>query len=420
MLKSKRNKTKSKERKTKTKNIEDDEEILSVSSVESQPEEQAKTAKTKGSQIKHISADERRLQMANSLIQTLTENEENDIEEHIKKTKSDFCEERSKRLNMVSESSFIRCHLSCITSVNFIDDIKVITTSKDSRCFIVDLITEKKQMLPEFTNSALMCSAVSSNNKNVVFAGKDKKIYLYNIESNKILSVLPKAHTDTITGIKFDPDNEQVYSVSKDNNMKVWALNNFNNLIYMETFYGHTGHIWDIDVLSSNRILTCGNDKNMHQWKIDAQSFLQYKQGNSQIDCISAISKNHFYAGDYDGKLKLYSIDKKKSIAEILNTDNKEAHCPIVSLHAVRNTDIVFTGGINGQIRAYKANYSKNVNHIESVGSLTINQTNGIVSCINSNSRLLVAGFSKDAKNGRWDTDYSLKHHGIAIVKVYS
>ena len=429
-------------KKDKLNLIEDvnDEEILSESSVDSEEidKQQQKQGKNKVKEVveekslfkQNMSADEKRLIMAKTLINTIEsqskDNLDNDFNHELKKSKQETCEEKSKYLKLSQETldhSFVRCHLSTITSVNFIDSSKIITTSKDGRSFIIDVNTEQKTILPEFSQKPLLCASLTNNKKNVLFAGNDRKIYLFNLESNKIISVLSKAHQDAITGIKVDTDNEQVYSVSKDNNMKVWAMNDFNNLVYMETFYGHTNSIWDIDALSSNRILTCGNDSNIHHWKIDAQSFLQYKQGASQYDCISAVNKNYFYSGDYDGKLKLFSIEKKKALADILNyngnlKDLTEVHCPILSIHAIRNSDLCLTGSINGNINVFKANYSKNINQIENLGRVNI-LNNGIVSCLSSNDKLLIAGISKDAKNGRWDVDNSLKHSGVAIVKIF-
>lgn len=433
MLKNKRvNKKQTKKEKEKTKeNMKDDDfEINSESSLDSeeidrlQKNEGEKKKKEVQNELfkKGMSNDDKRLLMAKTLIKSIEDKNE-DFDNQLKIAKNDICNEKSKFLIRNHESpSFIKCHLSTITSINFIDDYKIVTTSKDNRSFIIDLITQKKHLLPQFTDKPIITSQITKDGRNILFGGNDKKIYLLNLDTEKIISVLPKAHNDTITSIKIDPSNEQIYSVSKDNNMKVWALNDYNNLIHMETFYGHTNHIWDMDVLNTNRVVTCGNDSNIHQWRIDSQSFLQYKQGSAIYDCISAVNKNYFYSGDYEGKLKLFNVDKKKQIADIINSSlygDTSYHRPIISLHSIKNSDLVFTGGLNGEIIAYKTNYSKLVNHIDLIGKVNTSSNNGIISCMSTNKNLLVYGLSKDSKNGRWDTDYDLKSIGIGIVNIF-
>lgn len=443
-IKSKKNKSLKKSDKDNIKLNEsfEDEEIKSESSLDSEEidrrmktnnEHKDNKTKSNDNQIinskinKELSADEKRLMLANKLISTLKENNDDEDNEYnlnyeIKKAKSEHIETLSNKIKSSEEInySFIKCHLSGITSINFINDNTIITTSKDKRAFIIDLIKEQKTLIPEFTNKSLYCSAVTKDFKNIIFGGKDRKLYTYNIESNKIINTLQKAHTDAITNIKMDSNNEQVYTSSYDNNLKVWAINNYSNFIHMETFYGHTGNINDIDILGTNRVVSCGNDANIHLWKIDTQSFLQYKQGDAQYDSISTVNKEYFYTGDYLGNLKLYNINKKKQLSNIINNSsmiNVNKHYPIYSLASIKNSDVVITGSVEAKINVYSADFAKPVNSLKQLQSINL-LNNGIVSCLNFNKGILVAGFSKDSKNGRWDIDYNLKNSGIAIARI--
>lgn len=434
---------KQKEIKTKRNNKlaeSDDEEINSESSIDSNEvdkknltsiskleDQQGKKTIFAKEYSKAISSDERRLLMAKTLINSVKNKEEDAdaediVDEELAKTKADYCQELSKNLKE-SESydySFIKCHLGGITSLNFLDNHTLITTSKDRRSMLIDLNTEKKTLLPAFTNKQIYTCAIARDRKNLLFAGADKKIHVFNLETNKILNTCNKAHTETITKLVIDPENEQVYSVSKDNILKMWGLNSYNNLVHMETFYGHTSYIYDLDYLSTNRLISCGSDANILQWKIDSQSYLQYKQGDSSYECISAINKNYFYAGDYDGSLKLFSLNKKKQISEVKNYSKDKSYdpTPILSMYSVKNTDLLFTGTTNGTLNIYQCNYSKG-NKINNVRSIRLKE-NGIVSAITANNEnVLALAYSKEAKNGRWDVDYDLKHSGIAIVKLF-
>lgn len=437
MLKNKRNVSKKKNNinNKKQKDILD-EEIESVSEENSILSEEdnnlnlneknkAKTTLEKN-MSKSISLDEKRLLMAKTLIDTVGEGE---VDEELQKSKNEYCTELSKNL-IIKDSydfQFIKCHLSGITSITYLDNNTIITTSRDKRSFIIDINSEKKTLLPEFTDKPLLSSCLSKDKKNVFFVGGDCKIHLYNIESNKIINVLPKAHTDSITKICVDPINEQVYTVSKDHNLKVWGLNSYNNLIHMETFYGHLNSVYDMDILQSNRLVTCGADANVHQWKIDSQSFLQYKQGDISYESLYVMNKSYFITGDYLGSLKLFNINKKKHIGEITSnlksknsfdriTSIGEDNYPILSLFGFRNSDLFFAGSTEGNIEAYSCNYNK-TNKMSKLANINILKE-GIVSVINGNKNSLCFAFSKEGRNGRWDVDYELKKSGIAVVKL--
>lgn len=463
----------------------DDEEINSESSVDSEeidkkikkqnqkkanngdldlvePNEDTAKADLQKQLSKAISADERRLIMAKTLIGSLEDDKE--VDEELVKTKNEHCTEISK--NFISKSQeekydyqFIKCHISGITCVRYINEHTVVTTSKDRRSFIVDLNTEKKTLLPEFTDKPLNSCVVTKDKKNILFVGNDKRITVFNIESNKTISSFGKAHNDSIMKIELDPENDQVYTCGKDNNLKVWALNSYNNIVNLETFYGHISYIYDLDVLSTNRIVTCGNDANIHQWKIDVQSYLQYKQGDFSYEAINAINKNYFFVGDYLGNLKLFTINKKKQISEVKNyarskinscskkrvyginnsNDNDVAGLtsissimnnsivkgndeieasPIVSMFSFKNTDMLFTGTVNGTVNAYSCNYAKGSNKINCISSIQLLE-DGVISAISGNDKSLCFAYSKEAKNGRWDVDYNLKHSGLAVVKLF-
>lgn len=395
---------------------------------------------------KAISADERRLIMAKTLIGSLGDDKE--VDDELDKTKNEYCTEISK--NFINKEKydyqFIKCHISGITSVRYLNEHTVITTSKDKRSFIVDLNTEKKTLLPEFTDKPLNSCVVTKDKKNILYVGNDKRITVFNIESNKTISSVGKAHNDSIMKIELDPENDNIYTCGKDNNLKVWAMNSYSNIVNLDTYYGHISTIYDLDVLSSNRVITCGNDANVHQWKIDAQSYLQYKQGDCSYEAINAINKNYFFVGDYFGSLKLFTINKKKQISEVKNHINTNANLsnsnsskyskftsisaimnksviepepsPILSMFSFKNTDVLFTGTTNGVVNVFNCNYAKGSNKINLMSSIQL-KDEGIISAISGFGSSICMAYSKEAKNGRWDVDYSLKHSGLAIVKLF-
>ena len=64
-------------------------------------------------------------------------------------------------------------------------------------------------------------------------------------------------HRDTVTGITFDTENDQFYTVSRDRSLKMW---NIREMAYMDTHYGHHSEILGIESFSRDRVMTCGMD----------------------------------------------------------------------------------------------------------------------------------------------------------------
>ena len=76
-------------------------------------------------------------------------------------------------------------------------------------------------------------------------------------------------HRDAITGIKFDRENDQFYTVSADRSMKVW---NIREMAYMDSHYGHQSTVLDMQTYSKNRVISCGLDRQVIFWKINEES----------------------------------------------------------------------------------------------------------------------------------------------------
>jgi len=56
-----------------------------------------------------------------------------------------------------------------------------------------------------------------------------------------------------------------MYSVSADMTLKMWSLR---ERAFMDTFYGHTGTILNIQYLTNDRLITTANDTHVIVWKV--------------------------------------------------------------------------------------------------------------------------------------------------------
>lgn len=350
------------------------------------------------------------------------------------------------------EAAYIKGHHSSITDLAIANDSSfVVTSSKDTRGIIFDINTSKKTLLPQFTSKAINCVALSSDNKRAFFGGKDKFIYAIDLLSMKLIQKI-KAHNEQISGLLFDTSKEQFYSIGNDHLLKVWSNENEQS-IQLETFYGHTSKINCIEHLpgEQDRILTCGMDNTINLWKVEAQSFVQFKITDLYpVDCLAAIHSDYFLSGNYNGEIDLWQTNKKKCIRKLpyshgyeksfsfnhsfLNNhedyidDNKEVNVmignPILTLGGVSNSDMFYSGSCDGIVNFYKFSLNEDDENegfpsIENRKMVNIS-SNGCLNAIkvNKSKDMLVVGNGNDGKKGRWNVNYNAKL-GITIIKLY-
>ena len=410
------------------------------------------------------SYDEKKLRMAKMLLdkfdkENKEENEKSDSEEENseeimnKKIIEKYTKEmQNQKINFFSENkdiifspkeiSFIKGHKSTITdlSISSKGDL-IISSSKDTRGILFDLNKQKKILFPKFTNKALNCCVFSPDEKSVFFGGKDHYIYQIDLSSFDIIQKI-KAHNESVTGIIFDKIKDQFYSVGNDKVLKVWSSDT-NPAILLETFYGHTSQINNIKSIPGeiNRYITTSLDGYINLWKVDSQSFLQFNTSNMYpIDCISPLTNDIFFTGNYNGSIQAWRTNKKKFVYSLnyshgyeekfninhpffdLNLKNKgpevEVGKPVLSLESPAFSDLLISGSINGEINFYKVDKEGNNINIEIKNKMNI-KNKGCLNVIKycQDKKFIVVGNGTDNKFGRWNKEYDNKL-GITIVKL--
>lgn len=422
------------------------------------------------------SADTKRLKMARKLITEIegkmtdeaNDEEENkrDIDGYLKEQKlkenNEYQQEFYTKINP-KHKIFLKGHLSSITSIDISSDSKnLISCGKDCRGIKWDLETNKKFLLPQFTKRSLLTCIWAPDDKNAFFAGADRHIYQMDVHNEKLIQSF-KAHNDSISGLLFDPNQEQYYSIGFDKIMNVWGVSPTQKSIKIENFYGHTNRINDFDYLLSGKIISCGSDHQMNLWKLDSQSFLKFQSNDSflsLIDNLRVLNSSTFTTGGNDGTVSIWKTNKKKaqnkiqnahgyskefkaehdffqSYNNLLNYENElidsnlqneevndklsktnevKVPNPICSLATIRNSDIIFSGSLNGKLNIYRHFDGNNISLLNDIdiGKGCVNAMK-----VDKNNEFMVLGYGKDQRLGRWFTDKNAKC-GISIVKLFN
>ena len=413
------------------------------------------------------SYDEKKLRMAKMLIEKFegggggggeeneksnSDEEENSEDITNKKIIEKYNQEmKSQQINFFSseknilfspqEISFIKSHKSTITdlSISSKGDF-ILSCAKDTRGILYDLNTEKKILFPKFTNKALTCCAFAPDEKSVFFGGKDHYIYQLDIKNYTVIQKI-KAHNESVTGIIFDKIKDQFYSIGNDKVLKVWSTDTSPSIL-LETFYGHTSKINCIKNMPGeiNRYITTSLDGYINLWKVDSQSFLQFNtNGIYPIDCITSLTNDIFFTGNFNGTIQAWKTNKKKSVYKIdyahgfqnkfninhpffdLNLKNKgpiiEIGNPILSLESPVFSDLLISGSINGEINFYQVEKENNIK-LELKNKINI-KNKGCLNVIKycPEKKFIVVGNGTDNKFGRWNKEYDTKL-GITIIKL--
>lgn len=96
-------------------------------------------------------------------------------------------------------------------------------------------------------------------------AGDDCQIKLWDTRSLQLIDTL-RGHKNTINGIKFGTNSNNLCSISADLTLKQW---DFSQRGLIETFYEHNAEILDIDCFNGDDFLTSGYDHQVISWKTE-------------------------------------------------------------------------------------------------------------------------------------------------------
>eukprot|EP00347_Sterkiella_histriomuscorum_P001221 403372861 len=321
------------------------------------------------------------------------------------------------------ERTFLKGHKKAITALEWSSDNRsLFTASKDCNLIQWDLESQKKLFFKgDKHNRAIqghydepLCLAVSPNGKYLVSGGKDRIVRVWDIHNQQQIQTF-MGHRDSITSIKFDRENDQFYTVSNDRSLKVW---NIREMAYMDSHYGHQSDILGMDSYSTDRLLSCGLDRQVIFWKINEDSELLYKNEKHTVDTINVINSQYFVTGSSDNCLDLWVMNKKKPIFTLEKPHQDDSW--VLSTANVRNSDLLCSGSYDGQLVFYK--FNKEEKKLE-----VIRRETGLEGCLNNlkfsnvrgnqfNQTMLAVTHSKDERLGRWHVQPKIKD-GITILR---
>ena len=163
-----------------------------------------------------------------------------------------------------ADSSFIlEGHEDIINDILLLNENNNLLSVSDDKTLRIWNMEYKECINSIKTQVIQTCLGILKNGKFMV-GGEDGSITIFNIEGFEPINSI-QMHDEPIELLYESPFNGDIISGAQDNLVKIFNLNNDNNIKILE---GHQNTILFVSQLDENTILTTSVDKTVKIWKI--------------------------------------------------------------------------------------------------------------------------------------------------------
>lgn len=217
--------------------------------------------------------------------------------------------------------------------------------------------------------------AFSPDNRQILAAGSEKKIRLFNTLGELKHTPEKSNHSDWISRVRFSPQKKNVgvapyfVSVGWDGWLKVWNL----NFTCRFSFKAHENNINGVDIspIYGNLIATGGKDRKLYVWDVADLKKPKYEyDAGSTINSIAFHPLLPWIAAATENEIRIWSmndaVNEKKaigSVEHITDVTTAGGHCKrrhgCTSLAFSSNGEKLYGGFTDGTIIVWEINQQK-------------------------------------------------------------
>ncbi|XP_059847784.1 WD repeat-containing protein 55 isoform X1 [Hypanus sabinus] len=233
--------------------------------------------------------------------------------------------------------------------------------------------------------------AFSHNGEELVTVSKDKSIHILNVESGKMVTRIPKAHSVAINSLKLIDEN--LFATGDDDGLlKVWDLRKKTSFMEMKN---HDDYISDITIDQNKKILlTTSGDGTMCVFNIKRRRFeLQSEFQDGDLTSLAIMKRgSKVMCSSSEGMIYLFNWDGFGATSDRFSVQRESIDC------VVPITDnILCTASMDGVIRAV------NILPNRVIGSVGQHPGESIEQIAKSREGHFLASCAHDQKVKFWD-----------------
>ncbi|MGL5873644.1 MAG: hypothetical protein ACRC2R_14970 [Xenococcaceae cyanobacterium] len=222
-------------------------------------------------------------------------------------------------------TQLLQGHQQPIVNLSFSNDGKLLKSeSKDKTAHWWDLVSGDRAINIETQNYSEKLNnlnfiknlALSPDNKILATSGDENRVYLWNLESDKLFKIFNE-HQGAIERLTFSADSKLLATASKDKTAILWDVESGTPL---KTFIGHLDGVNSIAISPDGKLLATGSwDKTVKLW--DMTSGWQQKTWFEHKGCVRSVvfspDGTLLATGSSDCKIYLWQVASGKKIRTI-------------------------------------------------------------------------------------------------------
>jgi WD40 repeat protein len=206
-------------------------------------------------------------------------------------------------------------HLSLVESLAYSPNGKFIASGGYQEVILWDAQTGAlRQRITGFADR-VVALAFSNDGKLLATGGgaptEDGELKVFDSDTGKLSFEVKSAHSDTVYGVSFSPDDKILASCGADKFVKTFEVPSGKLL---KSFEGHTGHVLDVGWKSDGKLLaSCGADKAIKVWdyeKGEQARTIALPMGSKELTRLVFVGKKpEFITCTGDDQVKVWNVD---------------------------------------------------------------------------------------------------------------
>jgi ribosomal RNA-processing protein 9 len=272
------------------------------------------------------------------------------------------------------------------------------------------------------TMGEVLAVACSDDGRYAAVGRRDAKVQIFDIRAKAKYNLVQtfEGHKGAVTCLAFQSYTNDLFAGSEDRCIRHY---NLNEMMYLETLYGHQFGVSAIDCLAKERPISVGKDRTARAWKLAEDAHLIFRGGSKiqAAESISMIKEDWFLTGHQDGHLSLWLTEKKKATVTVEHAhgvDETGVGRPVVSIASLRHSDLAVSGSCDGYLRFWNAQTGERLQQrsLESAFQIPLD---GYINAVafGPKAKFCVAAVGQEHRNGRWDRVAKAKNR-LAIISL--